>query len=80
MKLTTLTVIAMLAMTAAHANTETPEPETPTEPEPSLPEYRQPADKASGATSANLCDRPTSIIPAGYAPDAKTWPCKNWSK
>ena len=69
-------MIALLAATAAMANgtTHTPEPERAT------PEEMAARARSSGTASADLCNVPTSTPPAGYAADAKTWPCKNFSK
>lgn len=67
-----LMAAALFVAPAAMANGTAPAPEPKTErPEPG---------KASAATSADLCQTPTSVPPAGYAPDAKTWPCRNFSK
>lgn len=64
-----LTVFLMLLATASFANGK-PEPKTE-KPEPG---------KASAATSVDTCTVPTSVKPADYPADAKTWPCKNFSK
>ncbi len=69
MKLTALTLITVLATTAAMAN-GLPEPKE---------EKPEPA-KASAATSVDTCTSPTSVKPADYSADAKTWPCKNFSR
>lgn len=61
-----LTVFLMLLATASFANGQ-PEPKAE-KPEPG---------KASAATSIDTCTVPTSVAPS---PDAKTWPCKNFSK
>ena len=61
-----LTVFLMLLATASFANGQ-PEPKSE-KPEPG---------KASAATSIDTCTVPTSVAPS---PDAKTWPCKNFSK
>lgn len=71
-RLTYLVATLALIATAALANGNTPTPGPKAErPEP---------DKASAAASADLCNVPTSTPPAGYAADATTWPCKNFSK
>lgn len=63
--------LALIATTAlANGTTPTPGPKAE-RPEPG---------KASAAASADLCNVPTSTPPAGYAADATTWPCKNFSK
>lgn len=64
-----LTVFLMLLATASFANGQ-PEPKAE-KPEPG---------KASAATSIDTCTVPTSVKPADYPADAKTWPCKNFSK
>lgn len=64
---------ALFLAPAAMANGVTPpdHESQPADPEPA---------KALAAASADLCKVPTSLPPAGYAPDAKTWPCRNFSK
>lgn len=68
---------ALLAATATAAladGTTEPTPEPPKE------KIELERGKASAVASADLCNVPTSTPPAGYAADAKTWPCKNYSK
>lgn len=66
MKKTTIAIVIALLATGAMAN-GVPEPKA---------EKPEPA-KASAATSIDTCTTPTSVAPS---PDAKTWPCKNFSK
>ena len=68
MKLTALTLIVAMSASAAFANGD------------HITAPAGPADGASSASAADLCTVPTSTPPAGYAADAKTWPCKNFSK
>lgn len=69
MKKTTIAIVIALLATGAMAN-GVPEPKAE-KPEPG---------KASAATSVDTCTVPTSVKPADYPADAKTWPCKNFSK
>lgn len=76
MKRLTLVLLLTMSATAALANGTTPAPE----PERATPEEMAARARAGNATAADLCNVPTSTPPAGYAADAKTWPCKNFSK
>lgn len=83
MKKLTLTSIAaiLLTSTLAFANGSTePSPEPQPEPELHAKIEKPEPGKASGATSVNTCTTPTSVRPADYPADAKTWPCRNFSK
>lgn len=66
-RLTTITLIALLTASSAYAE--------------GCKEHPTTSDAVIGTDgqSADLCTVPTSTPPAGYAPDAKTWPCKNFS-
>jgi len=76
MKRLTLVLLLTMSATAALANGTTPTPE----PKGATPEEMAARARAGNATAADLCNVPTSTPPAGYAADAKTWPCKNFSK
>lgn len=71
-------LVATLALisTAALANGTPPAPE----PKGATAEEMAARARAGNATAADLCNVPTSTPPAGYAADATTWPCKNFSK
>lgn len=68
MKRLTLVLLITMSATAAFANGD------------HITAPAGPADGASSVSSADLCNVPTSTPPAGYAADATTWPCKNFSK
>ena len=74
--------VHMAATPAAACGTECegPAPSPAPEPKGATPEEIANRGRASAATSADLCDRPTSIKPVDYADDAKTWPCRNFAK
>lgn len=69
--------LAMIATTAL-ANGLPPSPT----PDPTLATDEEMAARARAGhvSAADTCTVPTSTPPAGYAPDAKTWPCKNFAK
>lgn len=72
--------VHMAATPAAACGASCEGPAPSPEPKGATPEEMQARGRASAATTADLCDRPTSIKPVGYADDAKTWPCRNFSK
>lgn len=65
---------------ACGASCEGPAPSPEPEPKGATHEEMEARERGKAATSADLCDRPTSIKPVGYADDAKTWPCRNFAK